>query len=252
VGLDGAAAGAAVGGSKGALVGGILGVVAYGAGQAVATAVEAGADQAISAAAAQGRTTGESARFAATAEWAAKSAMTLAMLAGARKAAVRWSGGKTTVPPAAPLKESSGLITDPFSQLARQYGRDIEVRSGILMTDAQRASLTKALREKNFEKLSGEQYKAHQKLFDQAKRDQLITEWEKNTGSQWPKYQQNILKKDGGILFRAGSNVQAHHIIHQSHGGLHEWWNIHPLEMVEHQTGVHLPGAPGQKIHGKK
>ncbi len=128
-GIDGAAAGGAVGGRYGAVIGGALGMmVAYGAGQAVATAVEAGADQAISAAAAQGRTAGESARFAATAEWAAKSAMTLAMLAGARKAAVRWSGRGASAP-SAPKKYESEFwkrqdTHEFFGQKNKVYKRD--------------------------------------------------------------------------------------------------------------------------------
>jgi hypothetical protein len=121
-GIDGAAAGGAVGGYRGAILGGAAGMlVAYGAGQAVATAVEAGADQSISAAAAQGRTAGESARFAATAEWAAKSAMTLAMLAGARKAANRWNRAGIVEPGVAQAVEST--VTREVGALLPGEGR---------------------------------------------------------------------------------------------------------------------------------
>jgi 5-methylcytosine-specific restriction endonuclease McrA len=109
-----------------------------------------------------------------------------------------------------------------------------------------------ALRSQKFEKLDPVKKTAHGRIYKNQKvKDNIIDQWELHTGQKWPVYAQDVLKKDGTVLFPAGSKVQAHHIIHQSHGGPHTWWNIHPLHTGQHQKGVHKSGAPGEILHDK-
>jgi predicted ribonuclease toxin of YeeF-YezG toxin-antitoxin module len=126
----------------------------------------------------------------------------------------------------------------------------VEVRSGILTTEAQRGLLAKALKERNFEKLGAAEYNAHRAPFRQQPfKDRLIADWEKQTGRQWPTYSEPILDKKGGIFKKIGDRHDAHHIIPQQVGGPNEWWNMHPLSTgPNHQGGVHGSGAPLSRI----
>ena len=82
-------AGGAVGGPVGSIV--AMSAV-YATSQTMTKAVEAGTNQLVSAVSTQGSTQEQIHRFAQTGEWIAKSAATLAVLLGARKAATKWSG----------------------------------------------------------------------------------------------------------------------------------------------------------------
>lgn len=47
-----------------------------------------------------------------------------------------------------------------------------------------------------------------------------------------------------------GELYDAHHIIENSYGGEHKWWNIHPAKFPdEHQGGIHGSGAPGNELY---
>jgi len=118
----------------------------------------------------------------------------------------------------------------------------------------QRFILKETLQKYNFEKLEGEVYTAHKKEFKPQLRDKLISEWEKNTGKEWPKYDRDSdkLNKKSEPIYRRNQPYQAHHIIHQSHGGPHEWWNMHPAHIDKHVKEIHKSGSPGQKLHDKK
>ena len=77
------------------------------------------------------------------------------------------------------------------------------------------------------------------------KKDQLIKEWERETGQSWPTYRKDVPSADpNGPPFRtAGSYYDAHEIIPNSYGGPQEWWNIHPAKApVQHQGGIHGEG----------
>ncbi|MFU2164680.1 hypothetical protein ACMZ6Z_07815 [Streptococcus pluranimalium] len=79
----------------------------------------------------------------------------------------------------------------------------------------------------------------HRAKFNEVK-DNLISEWEQYTGQEWPTYTEDVLGKNGKIVRRAGDKYDAHHIIENSFGGQHEWWNIHPAKFPnEHQAGIH-------------
>jgi toxin YxiD len=111
-----------------------------------------------------------------------------------------------------------------------------------------------ALRSKKFEKLEGAEKALHSDKYTPALRKKLISQWEKNTDQVWPKYKEDVYaKKSGRKIFDKGEPVQAHHIIHQEHGGPHAWWNIHSAEFGKvHQAGLYGKGSIGQKMHGKK
>jgi len=146
-----------------------------------------------------------------------------------------------------------GLLPTQFSKLSRQYVLDMETRSGIQISQGQRYMLEVALRSQEFKKLSSMAKIAHGNIYKNPRvKDKIISQWETHTGQVWPVYLQDIFQKNGSIVYPAGSQVQAHHIIHQSHGGPHIWWNIHPLQYAEHQLGVHKRGSPGEILHNKE
>jgi hypothetical protein len=128
----------------------------------------------------------------------------------------------------------------------RDYVRDMETRSGLPINSEQRGLLKEALQEKDFKKLSPEEKKLHSAPFKNEKfKDGLKSGWEKNTGQKWP----------GEMRFNPKTNKvehypdQLHHIIPQEVGGLHEWWNIHPLRAGSaHQGGVHGKNSPLRQI----
>lgn len=64
-----------------------------------------------------------------------------------------------------------------------------------------------------------------------------------------------ISEKTGKIIRKKGDKYDAHHIIENTFGGEHEWWNIHPAKFPnEHQAGIHGTGLPANTLFkgGKK
>lgn len=78
-----------------------------------------------------------------------------------------------------------------------------------------------------------------------AKKADLIREWEKETGKEWPRYKEDVVikLKDGTDmpLHNAGELFDAHHIRPLSWGGENIWQNITPLHADIHfdSRGVH-------------
>lgn len=73
--------------------------------------------------------------------------------------------------------------------------------------------------EREFTRLSPELAKIHRAEFNRVK-DELIGQWERNTGQIWPRYTEDILAKNGVTVARkAGGPFDAHHIIESSYGG---------------------------------
>jgi predicted ribonuclease toxin of YeeF-YezG toxin-antitoxin module len=56
---------------------------------------------------------------------------------------------------------------------------------------------------------------------------------------------QKINKRTGELDFQ---RYQAHHIVPQQLGGKHEWWNMHPLSVTEHQMGIHKESSSLNQI----
>lgn len=145
------------------------------------------------------------------------------------------------------LEASKRSTTDPKAM--KSYVREVEKVSGTKMGDAQKTKLVDAVRQNKYSKIAGDELKSHKKPFDSKSfKDKLISEWEKNTGQTWPKYEKNIFNESGRKIAEQGKNYQAHHIIPQQLRGPHEWWNIHPAHIRIHQGGIHGAGSQLSKI----
>ncbi len=146
-----------------------------------------------------------------------------------------------------PLK-LSGLkgLTSAEKSLMRSYVKQMELHAGMHMPKQQRDALANLLREKRIERLGKAEYAAHKSEYTDTMRKSLILDWELNTGLKWPVYTENIIGKSGTIIGKKGSWHQLHHIVFQSHNGLHVWYNIFPLPISGHQQGVHLKVSPGE------
>ena len=109
--------------------------------------------------------------------------------------------------------------------------------------------LKNALRIKEYRKLTPKETALHRSDFNKVK-NRLISEWEVNTGQKWPTYINDVTSPNTNkVVRRAGDKYDAHHIIENSYGGEHEWWNIHPVRFPnEHQSGIHGTGAPANKL----
>ena len=79
----------------------------------------------------------------------------------------------------------------------------------------------------------------------------LIQMWEEKTGTEWPRYTEDVFNEAGDVLRTANQPYDAHHIIELSTGGPNEWWNLHPARFPgEHQNGIHAAGSWAKKIFG--
>lgn len=83
--------------------------------------------------------------------------------------------------------------------------------------------------------------KSHQDFSN--RRNNLIKEWEEQTKSSWPKYNEKTeCFIDGTCISKnTGWKYDAHHIIPQSHNGPNEWWNLIPLDIRQHNL---IHGTP--------
>ncbi|MGN7760632.1 HNH endonuclease [Paenibacillus sp. 22594] len=135
------------------------------------------------------------------------------------------------------------------SKLARSYIKDIEARTGRKLPKVQLDRLKDALRNKQYTKKSAKQTAKNRKEFDKV-RDEVITEWESKTGQKWPTYEEDIISENSGkVIRKKGDKYDAHHIIENSFGGEHEWWNMHPAKFPdEHQGGIHGAGSPANSL----
>ncbi|WP_062518903.1 HNH endonuclease [Paenibacillus jilunlii] len=135
------------------------------------------------------------------------------------------------------------------SKLARSYIKDIETRTGRKLPKVQLDRLKDALRNKKYTKKSAKQTAKNRKEFDKV-RDEVIKEWESKTGQKWPTYEEDIISENTGkVIRKKGDKYDAHHIIENSFGGEHEWWNMHPAKFPdEHQGGIHGAGSPANSL----
>ncbi len=133
--------------------------------------------------------------------------------------------------------------------LIKRYVKDVEARTSRKIPKNQMEKLKDALRKKEYKKLTPLQTRKHRRAFNKIK-DQLIEEWEKNTGQTWPTYSEDVIsKKTGEPVRKKGDKYDAHHIIENSFEGEHEWWNIHPAKFPnEHQSGIHGTGSPANEL----
>ena len=128
-------------------------------------------------------------------------------------------------------------------KLFPEYLQEVEKITNREIKPNQMEKLQRALEEQEFVKLDPEKSKFHRKLFDNA-RENLIDEWEKNTGDKWPVYVQDVLNDAGEVIRKAGQRYDAHHLIESSFGGSNAWWNLHPAAFPsEHQAGIHAANS---------
>ncbi len=141
------------------------------------------------------------------------------------------------------------------SDTIKKYIRDIEGRTGRELPKNQIGKLKEALRNKEYKKMSPIETAKHRAEFDKVK-NKVIKEWEENTGQKWPVYNENVIsEKTGKIIRKQGDKYDAHHIIENTFGGEHEWWNMHPAKFPnEHQAGIHGAGSQANTLFkgGKK
>jgi hypothetical protein len=165
------------------------------------------------------------------------------------------------------LKEEKGNVVLPGrkagkgtgnkidSDTIKKYIRDIEGQTGRELPKNQIEKLKEALRNKEYKKMSPIETAKHRAEFDKVK-NKVIKEWEENTGQKWPVYNENVIsEKTGKIIRKKGDKYDAHHIIENTFGGEHEWWNMHPAKFPnEHQAGIHGTGSPANSLFkgGKK
>ncbi|MDM5321821.1 T7SS effector LXG polymorphic toxin [Bacillus altitudinis] len=145
------------------------------------------------------------------------------------------------------ITTSTGSKID--SDTIKKYVRDIEGRTGRELPKNQIDNLKAALRNKEYSKMSPIETAKHRAKFDSVK-NKVIKELERNTGQKWPVYNENIISgKTGKVIRKKGDKYDAHHIIENTFGGEHEWWNMHPAKFPnEHQAGIHGAGSPANTL----
>lgn len=131
-----------------------------------------------------------------------------------------------------------------------EYVDEIEKITGREIPEQQKELIEKALKEGDFSKLSKEATDAARNQFNNI-RSNLIKEWEKNTGTTWPRYVEDVVNDAGNVIRRAGQYFDAHHIIELSTEGPNVWWNLHPASFpVEHQQLIHGASSLATTIFG--
>ncbi|OEH56382.1 hypothetical protein AQ616_02365 [Oceanobacillus sp. E9] len=157
--------------------------------------------------------------------------------------------------PAKKSKSTKGSSNKIDSDTIKKYVRDIEMRTGRELPKNQIEKLKTALRNKEYKKMSPLDTAKHRAAFDKTK-NKVIKEWEENTGEKWPMYKEDVIsEKTGKVIRKQGDRYDAHHIIENTFGGEHEWWNMHPAKFPnEHQAGIHGTGSPANSLFkgGKK
>ncbi|GHU63080.1 hypothetical protein FACS189418_5670 [Clostridia bacterium] len=134
------------------------------------------------------------------------------------------------------------------SKLIRQYVKELKEHTGMKLTKSQKNKLAEALRNNEYTKLSPAEAIEHRTEFNKRKNN-IIKDWEINTGKKWPTYTEDVINEKGKVTRKAGDRYDAHHIIENSYGGEHEWWNIHPAEFPKkHQGGIHGSGSAANEL----
>ena len=105
----------------------------------------------------------------------------------------------------------------------------------------------------DLEKVSPEENAMKREEFN-AKKENLIQQWEEKIGCSWPTYNENVYittsRGDVVQIREAGMRYDAHHIQPLGLGGKNEVGNITPLRADVHfdHFGVHAIGGPYDKM----
>lgn len=140
--------------------------------------------------------------------------------------------------------EGKEVPNDEIQQLKRDYINDVINKSEVPETiDAEKIS------EAEFKKCSPEETAQKREEFNQLK-NELIEQWEKENGREWPTYDNDVYSSNGYLIRRAGDKYDAHHIHPLSMGGKNEVSNITPLHAECHydRQGVHSPTSAYSKL----
>ena len=136
--------------------------------------------------------------------------------------------------------------------LAKDYIRDIESKTGLKLHKSQIEKLKDTLSGNKYEKMKPLETLKHMNKLNSVK-NKVIKEWEENTGQTWPRYTEDIYDKKGRLARDIGQPYDAHHIIENNFGGPHEWWNTHPAKFPdEHQAGIHGKASPSNKLFPRR
>ena len=146
-----------------------------------------------------------------------------------------------------PVKMLSQGKTLRFDRTFQLYLKDIEKITKRPLHPYQIQQVKEHLEKYPYRKLSSGQTNVHREEFN-IKRNQIISEWEKITGSSWPVYDKPFYG-NGKILRDKGARFDVHHIIENCFGGNNAAWNIHPARyLTEHQHQIHRPDGYANKI----
>jgi hypothetical protein len=148
------------------------------------------------------------------------------------------------------MKLSSPDKTLVFSRKFEKYLDEIESITNVKITQKQKDFLKKEIESCEYKRLSTEESKAWRKEFSKVK-NELISEWEQNTGMKWKTYDQDVYNERGQIIRRAGGKWDAHEIILNSWGSPHVWENITPAPHPEHQRDIHGKNSVCAQIFGR-
>ncbi len=137
----------------------------------------------------------------------------------------------------------AGLADDVLEQmekLRQEYIDDIKANSEFPDTINDSGA--------EYEKLSPEELAEKRAEFN-AKKEQLIKEWEAENGREWPRYKEDLYI-NGKLIRKAGDRYDAHHIHPLSFGGKNESGNLTPISADKHfdKQGVHAPDSPYGKL----
>lgn len=222
-------------------------VVEAGAEKAAKEVAEAGVEKAAKEAVEAGAEKAAKEAVEASAEKATKEAVE-AGVEKATKEAVETGAEKTAKETAE--KVSLGIGEKIDKTRFSEYIDEIEKITGREIPEQQKELIEKALKEGDFSKLSKEATDAARNQFNNI-RSNLIKEWEKNTGTTWPRYVEDVVNDAGNVIRRAGQYFDAHHIIELSTEGPNVWWNLHPASFpVEHQQLIHGASSLATTIFG--
>ncbi|MBQ3420207.1 MAG: hypothetical protein IJH34_00760, partial [Romboutsia sp.] len=136
----------------------------------------------------------------------------------------------------------------------QDYFDDIESQTNLKIQAKQKLKIIEELKNnKHKKKLPDDKKSKHRTDFGRKKND-LIKQWEKETGQKWPVYDKDIMSKDGKTPLRdKGDKFDAHEIIPNSYDSPLEWWNIHPASVGrQHQGGIHRAKSPFRKIFTRR
>ncbi|MGA8942119.1 MAG: hypothetical protein WB502_05290 [Thermoactinomyces sp.] len=132
------------------------------------------------------------------------------------------------------------------------YLSDIEQQTGVKIGERQKQLIMEHMNNNTYTKLSKREATRKRARFDNM-RDELIEEWERETGQRWPRHTEPYYTRTGKLYKRVGQKYDAHHIIENIYNGPDEWWNIHPARYPDqHQGGIHRSGAPGKEIFPRR